>query len=56
MTPDEFKRALAACKTEEEIDSLCQKEAMLVFMSPSSRELDQKIYEARYKLIEKRLT
>jgi len=54
MTPQEFKEALSSCKTEEELDALCQKEVQLLFTSESSKELMKDVYAARYKIIDKR--
>lgn len=54
MTPQEFKEALNSCKTEEELDALCQKEVQLLFTSESSKELMKDVYAARYKIIDKR--
>ena len=54
MNPQEFKEALSSCKTEEELDALCQKEVELLFTSSSSAELMKDVYAARFRIIDKK--
>lgn len=55
INPQEFKEALSRCKTEQEIDSLCQREVKVLFLSPQTSELMKAVYAARYVIITKRI-